>query len=757
MTTSLDLILLPLHRQNNRDLAEIPGIYTSQAPRRSGRGRSLDNLVVHLALEGTAPLSPKGYKKLVGHLVDIYFKTSGSSTAAMRTVATWLNEYLIERNLRGASRSMQSIGLLSLAVIRRNRLYLAQCGPTHAFLIHSGGLTHYHESDMEGRGLGLGRSTNIRYSQVTLSPDDLLLISADPPQAWTTPILNGLRGLAISQMHLHLIHHIGPELEAALIHVQAGDGKIRVLRPEPVKEVQTTVDLESDTTQFETPEVKEIPTIERTKKTTAIPPLTELASVPSSRPVQVPMVEASEGKSPPLQPSEEVLSIRSSRDVSLRTKRKPRRERIVGPALLKIGQAVGDTIKQAINGISQILKRMLPDESLLALPTSMMVFIAIAVPLVVVAIAATAYFQRGRGRMYEEYYLQAQYAAEQALQLTDPAELRDAWDSVLEQLDNAEVYQVTENSQAMRTYAMNVLDNLDVVVRLSFQQALVDLLPSDANIRRIVTREGDNEIYLLNGTDGHVIRAVLTEQGYKIDPEFICEPVPKPLIVGELADIVALPLDDPNGAAVMAIDANGNLMECIPGGKAPLTLQMPPPDMSWGTPTAFDITSAGLYVLDPVTNAVWIFWKSDEFSELPTLFFDEQIPPMGDVIDLTLNRDDLYLLHVDGHLTTCTFGYPTRCQDPAIINDLRDEGQSGPTMDGAVFKEIQYAPPPDPSLYLLEPETPAIYHFSVRLSYQRQFRPLNPLPEGPATAFTVSPNRQVFLAIGNQVFFSPLP
>ncbi|MCJ7702174.1 MAG: hypothetical protein MUO62_11375, partial [Anaerolineales bacterium] len=70
MTAFLDLILLPLCRQHDRDLAELPGLAAAQAPRRAARGRSLDNLVVHLALEGTAPLSPKGYKKLVGHLVD---------------------------------------------------------------------------------------------------------------------------------------------------------------------------------------------------------------------------------------------------------------------------------------------------------------------------------------------------------------------------------------------------------------------------------------------------------------------------------------------------------------------------------------------------------------------------------------------------------------------------------------------------------------------------------------------------------------
>ncbi len=756
MNTSLDLILLPLYRQNNRDLTDLPGLYATQPPRRSARGRSLDNLVIHLALEGTAPLSPKGYNKLVGHLVDIFYKTSGSSTSAMKTVATWLNDYLIERNLRGTSRSMQSIGLLSLAVFRGNQLFLAQCGPTHAFLVNSGGLTHFHESDMEGRGLGLGRSTNIRYYQVTLSPDDLLVISSNPPAIWNTPVLNGLRGLSLGKIHLRLIHQIGPELEAVLIQVVSGSGIVKVLRPEPVKPLQQVPDIDSESYPRKTPSQEPHPKLDKVEQDIFSQQEVSLLEQPPHSPVK-PEVEMHQVGSFPPKTHDRGVSTYPIQDIPRKTKSRPQRERIVGPALLKIGQALGETIKQASEGIGQLIKRMLPDESLFAIPTTMMAFIAIAVPLVVVAVALTTYFQRGRVRMYEEFYLQAQYAAEQALQLSDATALRDAWHSVLDYLDNAEQYQITENSQAMRTYAMNVLDNLDVIVRLPFQKALVDILPNDVVFRRVVAREGDTELYLLNGTDGHVIRAVLTEQGYKIDPDFICEPVPKPLIVGELVDIIPLPLDDPNNAAIMGLDGNGNLMQCLPGGRPPLTFQMPPPDMSWGSPKAFDQTSAGLYVLDPITNAVWIFWNNDEFSQLPTLFFDEQIPPMGDVIDLTLNRDDLYLIHEDGHLTTCTFGYPTRCQDPAIINDLREGGESGPSIDNAVFQQIQYAPPPDPSLYLLEPETPAIYHFSVRLSYQRQFRSANLLPEGPATTFTVTPNRQVFLAIGNQVYFSPLP
>ena len=172
---------------------------------------------------------------------------------------------------------------------------------------------------------------------------------------------------------------------------------------------------------------------------------------------------------------------------------------------------------------------------------------------------------------------------------------------------------------------------------------------------------------------------------------------------------------------------------------------------------AFESTPFGLYVLDPVTNAVWIFWENDDFRERPTLFFDEQVPPMGDVVDLTLNREELYLLHEDGHLTTCRFGYPTRCEDPAMITDLRYGNIRTPTMDGLAFQEIQLTNPPDSSIFLLEPSVPSIFRFTLRLNFHNQYRAQEPLAEGEATAFHVSSGHQIFLAIGNQVYVAPLP
>jgi hypothetical protein len=59
---------------------------------------------------------------------------------------------------------------------------------------------------------------------------------------------------------------------------------------------------------------------------------------------------------------------------------------------------------------------------------------------------------------------------------------------------------------------------------------------------------------------------------------------------------------------------------------------------------------------------------------------------------------------------------------------------------------------------MLDPNSQAIYRFSVRLTLDRQLRSQESLSEGLATAFTIDRNNHaVFLAFENQVYYAPLP
>jgi hypothetical protein len=96
--------------------------------------------------------------------------------------------------------------------------------------------------------------------------------------------------------------------------------------------------------------------------------------------------------------------------------------------------------------------------------------------------------------------------------------------------------------------------------------------------------------------------------------------------------------------------------------------------------------------------------------------------------------------------------------------DSRPGREGQPYFPYPAFSQIKRTQPPDPSIYLLDPAEQSIYHFSQRLAYQRQLKPIQPLspnPDGsvdPASAFTFSPdNRIVFLVVSNQVYSAGKP
>jgi hypothetical protein len=120
------------------------------------------------------------------------------------------------------------------------------------------------------------------------------------------------------------------------------------------------------------------------------------------------------------------------------------------------------------------------------------------------------------------------------------------------------------------------------------------------------------------------------------------------------------------------------------------------------------------------------------------------------------------LLHQDGTLTLCGYsdfqGVPTRCAAPRYV-DFRPGRENMPLTPPAPFIQVQNTQPPDPSLFLLEGRTQAIYHFSLRnLSFQHQYTPLETLPGGSASAFLIDNiKRYVYLAVGAQVYYGILP
>ena len=194
----MDLNLLPLARQYGQDSPDLPGLHIAAKPRRAARGRQADRLILYLVMEGNAQISPSQQEQLLKNLAQIYYKTPGSVTAALRAAAETLNQQLLDQNLKEASSGQQGVGLLMLMALREERIYLAQCGPTHAYCISPGGFQHFYDPQPTRRGLGLGRTTPVYFSQISLKENDVLLLAPQPPADWSEATLGSLAGPARS-------------------------------------------------------------------------------------------------------------------------------------------------------------------------------------------------------------------------------------------------------------------------------------------------------------------------------------------------------------------------------------------------------------------------------------------------------------------------------------------------------------------------------------------------------------------------------
>jgi hypothetical protein len=761
--TSLDLSLLPIARQAGKESPETQSLYVAEPPRRTARGRAGDRLALFLVMTGNAPLSPGKQTQALGYLAELFYKTPGSATTAMRALAEELNTLFLKRNQRIGSSGRGGTGLLAQAVLRGDQLYLAISGPLRTYLVSESGTQEYFNPEMADQAIGQGRVTPLWFSQTQLNVNDTLILAAQPAGEWDRNSLSGIHGQGPETQRRKLLSQTDEDLNAVLIQARAGKGRLFLAKAKPVEEIgPMEVGLEAGEMQpfiqSAGPEVS--PRIPAEPGPEPVPSAEAIATPPVTQmPVSEPAGDVTALPPPPV-PEEEATTpvVRPRRAFGAGVKR-------AFGAALKVAGAIGrpfqSTVRQVGKAARSLLVRMLPEEAFKGLPSSVMGLIAVAIPVVVVAVASQVYISLGRDTQNQTVYAQALRMAQQAEGQTDLLAKRANWEATLEILkggyDSPEI-------QSLRAQAVKALDELELVWRVDYRPAIVGGLPVEVSITGLAVSGED--LYLLDGNSGNVIRAQQTSQGYVIDPEFQCGPTVQGVTVsGPLIDLAAWPAGFRPTANVLAMDARGNVLLCDAGSEPKVLPLAPPSNGALGSLVGFSLDNDDLYVLDPTSNAVWIYWDNqivDQPKEEPFLYFDNEIPFLQDVGDLTVSGNQLYLLHADGHLTVCLYNglkeVPTRCSDPSFV-DFRPGRENTPLVTDHPFKRVLFTPPPDPSLYLLEPVSQAIFHFSLRsLGFQRQYLPAQPVGTGQATAFAVNPiQRYLYLALGNLVYYAAIP
>jgi len=736
-----------------------PGFLVMVPPKKPARGRETDILIMYFKLYGKSNITDAGLKTWLETKASTYHRSAGTVTSGMRAVFDDINSDLLDRNSRSAGQSGQVNGSLKLLVLKKETIYMAVCGPGAGFLVTGKGAEHIIDDENGGRGLGIAQAVNVRFSQANIAMGDFVLFANEPPQSWTREAITNTQSLGNDALFRHLFGTRAGEAQGVLIRFREGTGKISLLKPRPVAP--------GEQAQKSAGELPRKP--EEMTGPASTPPFTEgPRSQPSGRPASVP-------SSPSPQPAPSTRPVEGSIQ-------KPVREpqpavNIPVPSTSEVKAAVGGALRKGAevkgkteNWVKRAAQKVLPVDSgqPVKFPKMLLIFIAVAVPIIIVAVAASLYARNGRDTLFDGYLAQAQQLAVRAdSQMDDKAARLASLQESLYWLDKADAYGETEESTALRQQVQSELDDMQDITRINMVSAIHTALPNDTVITQVAISGSD--LYALDSTTGTVLRFFLTGAEYQQDTAFDCGPSAESAAsaIGKLVDMVPISTNNKYGASLLAIDSQGRLEYCV-SGESGYIVSLAQPDMGWVEVSDISLNEGNLYVLDVRGNAVYrLEGSGNEFPDEPILFFDDYIPSLTAAIDIEVIGYELYILRSNGELAECTYSplkdmKSTECDDPATYNDNRTgEVVKVATLAGTNFIQMHMTQAPDSSLYFLDSSSKAIYHLSYARNLQDILYPR--LTDGEnidrysPTAFTVSSTRQVFMAFGSLIYYGQLP
>jgi hypothetical protein len=446
-------------------------------------------------------------------------------------------------------------------------------------------------------------------------------------------------------------------------------------------------------------------------------------------------------------------------------------------ALSAFARSINVTLSSGLDSLRAFLAGILPrgvlqENDRFSLPPSVLLGTAIAIPLIIVAVVAVMYFRKGYAMEFTRLMQEARTQASVADAQTDPLLAREAWQETFDLLQTAVKYGTSTELANLQSHAVRMLDSFDGITPLEFQPAVAGGLEEGTQITVLLA--GDRELYALDGTHDRVLRLLLGQGGYRLDETFLCQSGEYPEItVGSLVDMVWIPglsigtqsPPSPRSGAVVAMDNEGTLLYCPPGGKA-MAGKLVRPYNGWSTPSSIDYYNGRLYVLDPENNGFWRYAMSDSdgFDQSPSAYFSAAHPSVADAIDFVVASGEVFFLHADGHITQCQYDplfQPedsdstggTLCQS-IPYNDTRPGRTAGPRIEDALLNRICYNDPPEPTLFFLDPLGRGVFRFSLALNFISRYR-VTIAPEGhEATALAVGADKVLYIAIGNQIYYA---
>ncbi len=817
-----DLFIYPFGFKKNEEYSNLIGYFAGNVHRKATRTRVEDIIVIRFTpFRKLNVEEEKKINQIVANTGGQYYKTKGPITTAAKLAGEFFNNLLTQININNTSQT-PILGSFHLLVLNKDDLYLVHAGGSTSYHLSRTRIEKYEDKTHGIEGIGIGKSIKLRFFHTKIIESDRIILTTKPSKTWTKEALIDNQRLSISHLRRSLRQLSQEDFEAVIIQFRNGNGSVHQLMlgsaefsssdyediNSPIQDIQpASTSSISNSEKFEDINKESLPSNEIITEKFNDKPLDDLPiELPNfitgeeseitdtdqySEQIQLDTFENESVNQPKM--VEEIPPVESQDGIYLsgdtwdsgkndqekvQTKKVSKKESKAFAIFLlsvrKFFHNLNEKYKNITNNIKKGIQKVFKssssssfDKDPNSLSSSSMLMIAILVALFVSAIGITVYFQSGVGSQQTELIANANLLISDALDDPDVNNQILMYQEALRLVTESESYGKSESTTEIKRFIQTQLDDLQGVTRIDIQPTIFGGLDKRIQISRMgINSNGD--VYSLDSGTGRVIRMIATRPDYIIDNSFICGPGKYgEVIVDPLIDIEPVNFANKNNTSLMGIDSRGNLLMCIPGSD-PLAIELKRSDLNWGEIKAIAFNGYSLYVLDSGSKNRDIFrYPSNDyaFDQVPESIFSSNVPEnLAGSMDISVNQEELFLVHANGQLTRCNLNQLT-CENNIgyglILGGKTRESYS--VLPGSKILQVYVTLPPDPSIYFLDENNQAIYHFSMALNLQQQISPNlsnqpNNLDEtSKITAFTVNPNGIIHFAYGNQLYFGYLP
>ncbi len=773
---AIDFIVYQLQRIADQEFPGVPGVLVERAGKNAHRHRQSDVFAIQIVTEGSTHFSGEELQNLLSDASEIFYRTQGSVTRAMQSVIDRVNKEFYDKNSEWGYEGKQALGSVNVCVYHNDWIFIGQAGDAFVYHIGENSYALYGESSESQDKLGVSRRIQVRFFQCGITAGDLLLMSPKAHGSWKSYYLAKSHALPISQLKRRLHNQMIQDFSVVVLKSEAGTGRVREgnwLAAEKADETERgEVGQRAELPEDADHKRKEDKTFQEDETSSV------LIETKKRQETAEPAYSDAVGKD-----GQDTLSIiegetETTSSTSVMQKAGSQSADSQPSDLIKFIARTwmrGKTFRAKMQlSLSRIYRKIFPGKSTVAgRPRTLQALITFILPAILTIGSLFIFTNSGKDEQYNAFMDLAYEKSTAAETVASAAEQKTLWVDVLDLVIKAEDYRVTNESRQLFTRAQSIIDKMELTSRLNFRPAMTQPFPESARISTI--KDSSSGTYLLDMTTGNVLRVFVNSKGFlELDEEFVCQPRDYGLVdMGNIVDFVVLPANN-MGYKILAVDADGDVLYCQPG-KQPVSRTLTVPEGGWGEISHAIYVQDRLLILDAAKNAIWVYETSDEaerdlagivFVESPISFFDEDNPDIGGAIGAVINQEDLYILHEDGHMTLCQYGYEgvrqTECTDPAAFTDNRtsSENKKPWIFLGTNFIRMDQAMFPQPSIYLLDKNSGTIFQFSMQLNLENTLKPqINrdfPLPESEPTGFGILLDQEVLLAFNNSLYTAPL-